>query len=117
MGLQKCYIDGKLRYLNGKTVEGKWLIIGREGATGMAILDGEKILHIPKDGELLKARLKPTEANWNTIEVKGIHETKTTVFVLSEKDHDWHIDKPSAYVSGKIIGDEISLAPVDFKNL
>ncbi len=58
-GLQKCHVKGKFRWASGALEEGTWLIIGTEGESGLALQGKDKIIHIPKDGEFLKARLKP----------------------------------------------------------
>ena len=46
-GTKICHLEGKLRTAEGNILEDKWLIIGREGSKGLAILAGDKILHIP----------------------------------------------------------------------
>ena len=68
-GLKKCYMKGNLRYPSGEIVEGKWLIVGAEGKD-VAIYDGEKVIHIPKDGTFLKARLKVAdEEKWQMVTI------------------------------------------------
>jgi len=68
-GLKKCSLKGNLRYPSGEIVEGKWLIVGTEGKD-VAVYDGERVIHIPKDGRFLKARLKiADEEKWKTVTI------------------------------------------------
>jgi membrane-bound metal-dependent hydrolase YbcI (DUF457 family) len=108
-GTNVCYLEGKLRTADGNIFEDKWLIIGREGSRGLAILADDKILHIPKDAHFLRARLRVDENNkkWETAEIKGLAETLKPVYVL--KKGEWRKAKAGSFVSGVIIGERIEL--------
>ena len=108
-GTKVCYLEGKLRTADGNIFEDKWLIIGREGSRGLAILADDKILHIPKDAHFLRARLRVDENNkkWETAEIKGLAETLKPVYIL--KKGKWRKAKEGSFVSGVIIGERIEL--------
>lgn len=71
-GLQKCFVEGKLRWNNGKIEEGRWLIIGTEGS-GLALQEDKegKVIRVPDQGYFIRARLKPTEERWEAVKLKG----------------------------------------------
>ena len=107
-GTNVCYFEGKLRTADGNIFEDKWLIIGREGSRGLAILADDEILHIPKDAHFLRAKLRVEEnKKWETAEIKGLAETLQPVYVL--KKGKWRKAKAGSFVSGVIIGEKIEL--------
>jgi hypothetical protein len=87
-GLQRCHhVKSKFRWVSGAIEEGTWLIIGTEGQTGLALQGDDKIIHIPKDGYFLKARLKPDpeKASWESVQLKGwaMTEKKCTFWMAN----------------------------------
>lgn len=108
-GLQKCHVKGKFRWASGVIEEGKWLIIGTEGQSGLAMQGDDKIIHIPKDGEFLKARLKPDpeKTSWEVVQLKGWAATEEKVYFLDGKQ--WRIADPGEMVWGQILGERIKL--------
>ena len=103
-GTKICYMKGKIRYPDGNLEEGKWLIVGTEGETGLAVYDENKkrILHIPKDGKFLRARLKPTEEKWQTLTLSSPSNIKEgNVFYRAGKK--WHTGKEGDTVLGYLI--------------
>jgi inner membrane protein len=105
-GLQKCYVEDKLRWNSGEIEEGRWLIVGTEGQ-GIAMQGEKKLIHIPKSGQFLRARLKPTEAHWKLIKVKGWATAETDMYFFDGSR--WHQAEPGDTVFGQVLGDEIVL--------
>ena len=107
-GTKICHIKGKLRTFEGNILEGKWLIIGKEGSRGLALVVEDKILHIPKGGHFLRAKLRVTkDEKWETMKLKGLAETLKPVFVL--KKGKWKKAEAGTFVTGVIIGRKIEL--------
>ncbi|AGF80109.1 putative membrane-bound metal-dependent hydrolase (plasmid) [Desulfocapsa sulfexigens DSM 10523] len=108
-GLTKCKVKGKFRWNTGEIEEGEWLIIGTEGQTGLAMRGKDKLIHIPKDGKFLKARLKPcpNKSTWELVQLKGWAETEKDVYFMDGKK--WHIAQEGEVVWGQILGDKIEL--------
>ena len=108
-GLQKCYAKGKFRWASGELEENTWLLIGTEGA-GLAMQGRDKIIHIPKDGEFLKARLKPDpeKKSWEAVQLRGWAIAESRVYFLDGKQ--WRIGEPGEMVWGQILGERIQLA-------
>jgi inner membrane protein len=108
-GLKVCHIEGKMRTAEGKIIEGKWLIVGKEGAKGLAIVVNDKLFHIPDDGQFLKAKLRVSETEkWESLMVKGFAETMLPVYML-KKDGYWTRAEAGMIVCGRIIGEKIEL--------
>ncbi len=108
-GLQKCYVKGRLRWNCGEIEEGEWLIIGLEGKSGLALQGKDKVIHIPKDGVFLKARLKPVKGEtWEVVKLRGWATAEHTVYFLDGKR--WHKANEGETVWGQILGDKIALA-------
>lgn len=105
-GLQKCYVAGKLRWNSGKIETGRWLIVGTEGQ-GIAMQGKEKLIHIPKNGKFLKARLKPTEEQWKLIKLKGWATAETEMYFLDGAK--WHRAEKGDVVFGQLLGNNIEL--------
>jgi len=105
-GLQKCFVEGKLRWNNGRIEEGRWLIIGSEGS-GLALQEewGEKLIHVPKQAYFIRARLKPTEEKWEAVKLKGWGKTEHTCYFMDTGK--WYIAQEGDVVWGNIIGKDI----------
>lgn len=108
-GLLKCSAKGKFRWASGEIEEGTWLIIGTEGQSGLAMQGDDKIIHIPKDGEFLKARLKPDpkKASWEVVQLKGWAATEKKVYFLDGKQ--WRAADPGEMAWGQILDKRIKL--------
>jgi len=111
-GLVKCCVSGKLRWANGKIEEGQWLIIGKEGRNGLALQgNGTKktIIHLPKQGEFLRARLQPDKNNekWEMIKLTGWARTEKPVYFLDGRK--WHYALSGELVWGQVLGENIRL--------
>jgi inner membrane protein len=105
-GLTKCRVQGKIRWISGRIEEGEWLIIGTEGSQGLALVGNEKkIIHIPKDGEFLKARLKPGKEKWQIAKIEGWTRTDSPVFFLSGQK--WLYASAGDLVWGQVIGENL----------
>jgi len=111
-GLTKCKVKGKFRWNTGEIEEVEWLIIGTEGQTGLAMLREDKLIHIPKDGKFLNARLKPfpNKSTWELVQLKGWAETEKDVYFMDGKK--WHIAQEGEVVWGQILGDKIELESI-----
>jgi len=79
-GTKICRLEGRFRFQNGEIKEGSFLLIGKEGQKGFACLYEGRLLHVPKDGEFLRAKLKCEEKSWYPLLVRGFAETKTPGF-------------------------------------
>jgi len=107
-GTKICHMEGKLRTFEGNIIDGKWLVIGKEGSRGLALVVEDKILHIPKGGHFLRAKLRVTkDEKWETMKLKGLAETLKPVFVL--KKGKWKKAEAGTFVTGVIIGRKIEL--------
>jgi hypothetical protein len=86
------------------------LIIGTEGSKGLA-LQGNKnpnaIIHVPKEGKLLKAKLKPTKEKWELVRLSGWARTEVPVYFLD--NGKWHRAETGDMVWGRVVGNGISL--------
>ncbi len=112
-GLQKCFVEGKLRWNNGKIEQGRWLIIGSEGKSGLALQrEGEgKIIHLPKQGYFIRARLKPTEERWEAVKLKGWGETEGPCYFMD--NGKWYAAQAGDTVWGQIVGEGIVVRGVE----
>ncbi len=103
-GLKICYLDGAFRLPNGKLKKGQWLIIGTEGDNGLAVYDKQekRIWHIPKDGKFLKARLKPTDKQWQTLALDrpSLIKEGCLYFKAGQK---WCVGGPGDMVLGYVV--------------
>ncbi len=107
-GLQQCRVHGKFRWTSGLIEQVDWLIIGTEGQ-GLALQGKDKLIHTPKHGDFLKARLKPVkDVKWEVVKLKGWATTEEQVYFLDGKK--WHMAKAGEVVWGQILGHKISLA-------
>jgi inner membrane protein len=73
------HFSGYLRYPNGETIKEKFLIIGTEGQTGVAIWDHHqgKVLHLPEDAEFQYVWYEKSDKRWNKTRVDFF--TKLTI--------------------------------------
>jgi len=114
-GLNISYIKGKLRFPNGYTEEGKWLVLGKNSRyMEITILDEEKdkIIKVYDDAEFLKAVLVPTPEKWQTIKLSTPMELKEgEVFFRSGKS--WRRGKQGDIVIGYLIHRD----PIELKEL
>jgi inner membrane protein len=78
-GLQVCDLVGRLRGITGEVREGQWEIIGVEGG-GLALWDGERIVHVPEQGKFLRCRLVCRQEYWQASRLAGVATTQTAVF-------------------------------------
>ena len=104
-GLHVSYIQGKLRFPNGYTKSGKWLVIGKNSRyMELTILDEKrnKLIKIYEDAEFLKAVLLPTREKWQTLELSVPMELKSgNLFFRPGKS--WRKAKPGDTVIGYLI--------------
>jgi inner membrane protein len=113
-GLTKCRVKGKLRWASGKIEEGEWLIIGSEGQNKLALQGHEKkIIHIPKDGTFLRARLKPEKESWQMVKINGWAKTEGQVFFLT--GGKWHLASDGDFVWGQVLGNNLRFLGEDRK--
>ncbi len=108
-GLQQCRVQGNFRWNSGKIEEVDWIVIGTEGQGFVFMEEGrEKLIHAPKEGAFLRARLKPVKnKKWKVAKLKGWAVTEYQVYFLDGKK--WHIAKAGDMVWGQILGDKIVL--------
>jgi membrane-bound metal-dependent hydrolase YbcI (DUF457 family) len=111
-GLTKCALEGKIRYQAGIIEEGRWLIVGREGGQGLAIWDDKRrrIMHIPKEGVFLRARLRKEGRAWDSARIEGWAETQGPVYYYDGKQ--WRFADTGDVVLGWVIGERLSLTGV-----
>lgn len=111
-GLQKCFVEGKLRWNNGKIEEGRWLIVGAEGSSGLAMQEEGKsrLIHVPDQGYFIRARLKPTEEQWEAVKLKGWGETEQPCYFMDSGK--WYAAQVGDTVWGQIIGEKIVIGEI-----
>ena len=104
-GLNISYIEGKLRFPNGYIEKGRWLVIGKNSNyMELTIFDEstDKLIKIYQDAEFLKAVLKPTADQWETIKVSAPMKLKKgTVYFKSGRS--WKKAAAGSIVYGYII--------------
>lgn len=110
-GTEICYLDGKLRWKNGKIEKGKWQIVGLEGFRGIAIWNGKKILHLPFDAEFLSCRLSCTGQHFEAATINGWAKTKTPAYFFDGKA--WRYSQPGGVIFGQVIAKKINLEVLD----
>jgi membrane-bound metal-dependent hydrolase YbcI (DUF457 family) len=108
-GLEKCYVEGQLRWNNGKIEKGRWLIIGSEGS-GLALQGDNRLIHLPQHGYFMRAKLTPTGEYWEQIQLHGWSMTKSNCYFLDKGR--WHVANSGDAVFGQIIGNDISLGEI-----
>jgi membrane-bound metal-dependent hydrolase YbcI (DUF457 family) len=106
-GPQICRMEGRLRFPDGSIREGSWLIIGTEGTGAfvpLAVYDEKekKILHIPKNAEFLKARLKVSAQQWHTLRLTAPATLKEGIAFFNPAKQ-WHLAGPGDSVFGYVI--------------
>lgn len=108
-GLQKSFVEGKLRWNNGKIEQGRWLIIGSEG-NGLALQreQGGKIIRVPDQGYFIRARLKPTEERWEAVKLKGFGVTERPCYFMD--NGKWYAARAGDTVWGQLIGNNITIS-------
>lgn len=70
-GIERCEVVGRLRLPDGTILDGAWLALA-EGQAGLALLDGDRVWHVPHDAVLLAAHARRTGYHWATVEVRGL---------------------------------------------
>lgn len=115
-GLQKCFVEGTLRWNNGKIEQGRWLIIGSEGKSGLALQaeGGNKLIHLPGQGRFIRARLKPTEERWEAVKLKGWGVTENPCYFMD--NGKWYAAQAGDTVWGQLLGDKITISYIDSKS-
>ncbi len=106
-GPEECFLNGKLRWRNGQIDKKKWRIVGLEGLHGIALLDGDKIVHVPSNAELLSCRLSCTGKKLQTAKITGWARTKTPTYFFDGKK--WKFSKPGGIIFGQITAEKIEL--------
>jgi inner membrane protein len=102
-GLQVCELTGSLRWVTGETTTGRWEIIGTEGK-GLAIWNGERLIHVPEQAKFLRCRLVCTHEQWQASRLAGVAKTLTGVFFFDGRR--WVHALPGSPVFGYVIGRE-----------
>ncbi len=104
-GKRICYIEGTLRYLDGETKKGRWLVVGLSKHDTLTIYDEsqKKGLVIPTDAQFLRAYLQPSEQRFSLVELKTFQhlESKNPAFNLVEGQ--WIALKKGDLVIGSVI--------------
>lgn len=103
-GLQVCEMTGSLRWVTGEVRAGRWNIIGVEGG-GLALWDGERVVHVPEQGKFLRCRLVCTHERWQASRLAGVAKTLTEVFFFDGRR--WIHAPPGSAVFGHVIGREL----------
>lgn len=103
-GLERCFVEGTLRWNSGKIEEGRWLIIGTEGSSGLALQGDKRLIHLPQQGYFLRASLKPTGKKWEQVLLKGIGKIDQKCFFMDKGK--WYMAEPGDMVWGYAIGEE-----------
>jgi membrane-bound metal-dependent hydrolase YbcI (DUF457 family) len=106
-GLEKCYVEGQLRWSSGKIEEGRWLIVGSEGS-GLALQGDDRIIHLPQQGYFMRARLRPTGEHWEQVRLHGWGKTEHSCYFMDKAR--WHFAAPGDAVWGYILGNSISIS-------
>lgn len=106
-GTKICHLQGRLRLPDGTIQEGSWLIVGTEGSgpfTPVAVFDEKekRILHIPKNGEFIKAKLQVSDKKWQTLKV-ATPATITAGHAFFNPSKQWHRAGPGDSVFGFVI--------------
>ena len=104
-----CHLKGRLRLNTGKVIEETFLIVGKEGKEGLAVLVHNKIAHLPEEAKFLRADLKISEATWEVLNIGGVAETLSPVYRYDKKRDRWFSVEAGNYVSGDIIGENLRL--------
>jgi len=97
-----CYLEGTIRMKTGEIKRGRWLIVGTEGNYGMAIFDGDRLLHIPPLIPL-KVHIRCTDKRWPCHRIYGLKLAKKRVFFFDKK---WHIAEEGSLIWGYVKGIE-----------
>ena len=79
-GLSVCSLEGRFRFRTGEIKEGSFLLIGKEGRNGLACLFENRLLHVPQDGEFLRAKLKCAGKRWYALTIRGFAQAETPGF-------------------------------------
>lgn len=109
-GLQICFMEGKLRWSNGKIENEKWQIIGVEGQ-GLAVWDGKRIIHLPKECEFLWCKLVCSDNAWQALKLTGWGKVKNKAFFYDGLK--WKYASAGSIVFGQVIGEKLELDVVD----
>ena len=113
-GVKKCYFKGKIRFLNGFTEEGKWLVLGKNASeNSISVYDEkrDKLIDIPKDGEFLKCDLEVTGEEWRTLKVDKMLLKSGELFYRADDGKPWKSAKSGEILNGYVLyAGEIELA-------
>ena len=126
-GTQVCYLRGRLRFTSGETVEGRWLIIGKENQRSLALWNEEqaRIIHAPREGEFLWVKLEITTEHWEHFIKTGLEPLACGAFGWDVRSNYWRYHAPGEPVSGQLIrrgaclqeARQTELIQVDFKKI
>jgi len=115
-GTKVCYLEGKLRMNSGVIKEGRWLIVGQGRSFGRLSVydeDAGKVIDIYDDGSFLRAVLRPTDINWNLLNLGRVMEIKEGQ-AFFRANNSWHLAKVGDYIFGSIIYQgEVKLADIE----
>jgi len=110
-GPEICYLSGKLRWKNGEIEQISAQIVGLEGFNGVALRLDDRLVHVPAQANLLKARLKCSGQKYETLRLTGFAKTLTEAYFFDGKA--WRFAKPENYVFGQILGSKLSLEMIE----
>jgi len=103
-GPERCELAARLRLPDGTIMEGTWPVLA-EGMDGMAVLLPGRVVHVPRDGVLLRARLVRTGTYWRSVEVRGLARLMRPA--LWYDGRTWRMGQPGDLVHGYAISAEV----------
>lgn len=100
-----CYLRGNLRFTSGKTVEGRWLIVGKESEQGLALWNNElaQVIHIPREAEFLRVELETTAEHWQHFVQTGFEPLDCGAFAWDLRSNRWRYHPSGEFASGQMI--------------
>lgn len=88
-GTKQCYVKGQFRWIDGRTQDVQWLIVGIEGGgaanESLIYFDGEKLIREDKAGTFLKSKLIQTDTDWISVKITGVGTVAANSFFFDGK--------------------------------
>jgi len=112
-GTKQCYVKGQFRWIDGRTQDVNWLIVGIEGEN-LIYFDNEKLIREAKAGKFLKSKLMQTEIDWISVKLNGVGTVKADSFFYDGKT--WYYTPGGKKVMGIIRSVDNSMPEIQIDN-
>lgn len=112
-GTKQCYVKGQFRWIDGRTQDVNWLIVGIENEA-LIYFDGDKLIREAKAGKFLKSKLIRTDVDWISVKINGVGVTNKASFFFDGKR--WYYAPGGTKVLGIVRSADNSMPEIQIDN-